>query len=62
MAAVRVTTDATMTPPRDTAVLDLVFPVFVTSALVVAALLWMLCDRRRRGGGETAWARLRWAA
>ncbi|MFJ6677108.1 MHYT domain-containing protein [Actinosynnema sp. NPDC091369] len=42
MAAVRVTTDPTIAAPQGTAVFDLVFPVFVTSALVVAALLWML--------------------
>ncbi|WP_246038210.1 MHYT domain-containing protein [Saccharothrix texasensis] len=42
MAAVRVTSDPTIPAPRGTSAFDLVFPVFVTSALVVAALLWML--------------------
>ena len=42
MAAVRVTTDPDAAAPQGAAVFDLVFPVFVTSALVVAALLWML--------------------
>ena len=42
MAAVRVTNAPTMDASQGTAVFDLVFPVFVTSALVVAALLWML--------------------
>ncbi|MEV8439927.1 MHYT domain-containing protein [Actinosynnema sp. NPDC051121] len=42
MAAVRVSTDQTIAAPQGTAVFDLVFPVFVVSALVVAALLWML--------------------
>ena len=42
MAAVRVTTDPGIAAPQGTTVFDLVFPVFVVSALVVAALLWML--------------------
>ncbi|WP_433264560.1 MHYT domain-containing protein [Actinosynnema sp. CS-041913] len=42
MAAVRVTSDASLPAPRGTAVFDLVFPIFVISGLVVGALLWML--------------------
>lgn len=42
MAAVRVRTDPTIAAPQGTTAFDLVFPVFVTSALVVAVLLWML--------------------
>ncbi|MEU4744232.1 MHYT domain-containing protein [Actinosynnema sp. NPDC023658] len=42
MAAVRVTTDPAVAAPQGTTAFDLVFPVFVLSALVVAALLWML--------------------
>ena len=42
MAAVRVSTDSTIAAPQGTSAFDLVFPVFVVSALVVAALLWML--------------------
>ncbi|PSL53526.1 NO-binding membrane sensor protein with MHYT domain [Saccharothrix carnea] len=54
MAAVRVTTDPTMVSPQGTAVFDLVFPVFVTSALVVAALLWMLFTADDEVVGEAA--------
>ncbi|MEU5695924.1 MHYT domain-containing protein [Actinosynnema sp. NPDC020468] len=42
MAAVHVNGDANMTAPQGMTVFDLVFPVFVTSGLVVAVLLWML--------------------
>lgn len=42
MAAVRVSLDPTVGVPPGTAAFDLVFPVFVASALVVAVLLWML--------------------
>jgi NO-binding membrane sensor protein with MHYT domain len=42
MAAVRVDVDPTIAAPLGTSAFDLVFPVFVTSALVVAALLWLL--------------------
>ncbi|GAA3881823.1 MHYT domain-containing protein [Saccharothrix violaceirubra] len=42
MAAVVVATDTDLPAPQGMSVFDLVFPVFVTSGLVVAVLLWML--------------------
>jgi NO-binding membrane sensor protein with MHYT domain len=42
MAAVRVRLDPTVDVSPGTTAFDLVFPVFVASALVAAALLWML--------------------
>ncbi len=42
MAAVHVTLDSKVPAPQGTAVFNLVFPIFVISGLVVAALLWML--------------------
>ncbi|MEU4449112.1 MHYT domain-containing protein [Actinosynnema sp. NPDC050801] len=54
MAAVRVGTDPTLPAPQGTTAFDLVFPVFVTSALVVAALLWMLFTADDDALGETA--------
>ncbi|WP_367138623.1 MHYT domain-containing protein [Saccharothrix sp. HUAS TT1] len=42
MAAVRVSADPSFPSAQGTTAFDLVFPVFVTSALVVAMLLWML--------------------
>jgi NO-binding membrane sensor protein with MHYT domain len=54
MAAVRVSVDPTRAVPFGTSVFDLVFPVFVTSALVVAALLWMLFTAEDDAQGEPA--------
>lgn len=54
MAAVRVSVDPEFAVPSGTSVFDLVFPIFVTSALVVAALLWMLFTAADDALGETA--------
>ncbi|MER5264771.1 MHYT domain-containing protein [Actinosynnema sp. NPDC002837] len=52
MAAVNVDVDPGMAAPQGTSAFDLVFPVFVTSALVVAALLWMLFTADEDALGE----------
>ncbi|MFD1151440.1 MHYT domain-containing protein [Saccharothrix hoggarensis] len=54
MAAVRVDVDPLVVAPSGTTVFDLVFPVFVTSALVVAVLLWMLFTADDEALGEPA--------
>ncbi|MFI9008328.1 MHYT domain-containing protein [Actinosynnema sp. NPDC053489] len=54
MAAARVSTDPSFPVPRGADAFDLVFPVFVTSALVVAALLWMLFTADDDALGEVA--------
>lgn len=54
MAAVRVTHHEKMVAPDGTTVFDLVFPVFVISGLVVAALLWVLFTTGDEAVGEPA--------
>ncbi|MGM1065002.1 MHYT domain-containing protein [Saccharothrix sp. Mg75] len=54
MAAVTVTSDPTLAAPQGSTVFDLVFPVFVTSGLVVAVLLWMLFTSGDDAVGEPA--------
>ncbi|QFZ24683.1 signal protein [Saccharothrix syringae] len=54
MAAVGVALDAEVPAPTGTAVFDLVFPVFVTSAVVVAVLLWVLLATGDDAVGEPA--------
>ncbi|WP_306746460.1 MHYT domain-containing protein [Saccharothrix yanglingensis] len=54
MAAVSVTSDPALPAPQGTTVFDLVFPVFVISGLIVAALLWMLFTSSEEAVGEPA--------
>ncbi|GAA1290289.1 MHYT domain-containing protein [Saccharothrix xinjiangensis] len=54
MAAVRVTHREAIVAPDGTTVFDLVFPVFVISGLVVAALLWVLFTTGDDAVGEPA--------
>lgn len=54
MAAVRVTLDSELSAPDGTTAFDLVFPVFVVSGLVVAALLWVLFTTGDDAVGEPA--------
>lgn len=54
MAAVSVTSDPTLPAPQGTTVFDLVFPVFVISGLIVAALLWLLFTSSEEAVGEPA--------